>query len=288
MQTKDRRGDGYIASVPIAAFRTGDFSSGSQLVYDPNTGDRVTGAGRQPLPGQPIPDSAISPSPGRSWALVPLPNLGTGINNNYSGQTTRKKDTDSFDVKVDHQQTDKDRFSVRYSFQRPVVTDPGRFGIYGGGGKGFAATGINRTQSTAINYTQAPLASFFTEARIGLGRYSNKAQNLDYGTNASEAIGIKGANLDDWSSGLSSISVSGYSDPLVGYSASLPWNRAETNIDFVSNWTKMAHNHTIKWGVDVRRLRDELLQTQDAGGPRGEFQFRNNRHHARARRCWIR
>jgi hypothetical protein len=28
--------------------------------------------------------------------------------------------------------------------------------------------------------------------------------------------------------------------------------------------------------VDLRRLRDELLQTQDAGGPRGEFQFRNN------------
>jgi hypothetical protein len=56
----------------------------------------------------------------------------------------------------------------------------------------------------------------------------------------------------------------------------MPWNRAETNIDFVNNWTKILHNHTIKFGVDVRRLRDELLQTQDAGGPRGEFQFRNN------------
>jgi hypothetical protein len=127
-----------------------------------------------------------------------------------------------------------------------------------------------------VNYTRTLSPTFITEARIGLGRYSNKAQNLDYGTNASEAVGIKGANLDDWSSGLSSMNVSGYPNPLVGYSASIPWNRAETNIDFVSNWTKIKSNHTFKWGVDIRRLRDELLQTQDAGGPRGEFVFQNN------------
>jgi hypothetical protein len=156
------------------------------------------------------------------------------------------------------------------------VTDPGRFGIYGGGGKGFAATGVNRTQSAAINYTRTISPTFITEARVGLGRYSNKAQNLDYGTNASDAVGIKGANLDDWSSGLTTITVGGYPDPLLGYSASIPWNRAETNIDFVNNWTKIKSNHTIKWGVDVRRLRDELLQTQDAGGPRGQFNFGNN------------
>ena len=190
--------------------------------------------------------------------------------------TTRSKDQDSFDIKVDHQQTDKDRFSVRYSFQRPVVTDPGRFGIAGGGGKGFAATGINRTQSTAVNYTRLISPTFITEARIGLGRYSNRAENLDIGTNASDAIGIKGVNLDRWSSGLTTLTVGGYPDPLVGYSGSIPWNRAETNIDFVSNWTKLHSNHTIKFGVDVRRLRDELLQTQDAGGPRGQFNYGNN------------
>ena len=71
------------------------------------------------------------------------------------------------------------------------------------------------------------------------------------------------------------MSVTGYADPLVGFSASLPWNRAETNIDFVNNWTKVLRNHSIKFGVDLRRLRDELLQTQDNGGPRGQFNFRD-------------
>jgi hypothetical protein len=279
-QVKDRRGDGYIASVPVAAYRTGDFSSALSLakpviVYDPSTGNRDTGAGRLPFSGNKIPDASISQISKKLLAMVPQTNLGTGLTNNFAGATTRKKDSNSFDAKVDHVQSDKDRFSARYSFQRPVVTDPGRFGIAGGGGKGFAATGVNRTQSAAINYTRLFSPTFITEARVGLGRYSNIAENLDAGMNASDAVGIKGVNLDRWTSGLASMNISGYANPLVGYANSLPWNRAETNIDFVSNWTKVLQNHTLKFGVDVRRIRDELLQTQDAGGPRGEFQFRS-------------
>lgn len=276
LRIADRRGDGYIITLPSAAFRAGDFSSQSARVYDPSTGDRITGIGRQPFTDNKIPASQISPIARKILDLVPLPNLNSNLINNYASSTTRSKDQDSFDIKVDHQQTDKDRFSVRYSFQRPVVTDPGRFGIAGGGGKGFAATGINRTQSTAVNYTRLLSSTFITEARIGLGRYSNRAENLDIGTSASDAIGIKGVNLDRWSSGLTAINVANYANPLVGYVNSIPWNRAETNIDFVSNWTKVHSNHTIKFGLDVRRLRDELLQTQDAGGSRGEFQFGNN------------
>jgi len=276
LRIADRRGDGFIITVPNAAFRSGDFSSQTARVYDPATGDRITGVGRQPFADNRIPTSRINPIAAKILTFVPDTNLNNNLINNFAGATTRSKDQDSFDVKVDHQQGDKDRFSVRYSFQRPVVTDPGRFGIYGGGGKGFAATGINRTQSAAINYTRLLSPTLIAEGRLGVGRYSNKAENLDIGTNASETLGIRGVNLDRWSSGLTTISVGGYADPLVGYVNSLPWNRAETNIDLVNNWTNIRSNHTIKFGVDVRRLRDELLQTQDAGGPRGQFSFGNN------------
>ena len=37
----------------------------------------------------------------------------------------------------------------------------------------------------------------------------------------------------------------GYSGPLVGYSASLPWVRAEASINIVNTWTKTTGNHTI-------------------------------------------
>ena len=59
---------------------------------------------------------------------------------------------------------------------------------------------------------------------------------------------------------------------MIGYSASVPWIRGESNIDFVNNWTKIIRNHTIKWGGDLRRVRDDLLQDQTFS-PRGAFTF---------------
>ena len=44
------------------------------------------------------------------------------------------------------------------------------------------------------------------------------------------------------------------------------------NIDLVNTWTKIAGNHTIKGGADVRRLRDDLLQDQTFS-PRGVITF---------------
>ena len=64
----------------------------------------------------------------------------------------------------------------------------------------------------------------------------------------------------------------GVTDPLVGYSPSLPWKRAEAIFNVVNTWTKTIGNHTLKWGVDLRRLRDDLLQTQTFR-PRGQFKF---------------
>jgi len=68
------------------------------------------------------------------------------------------------------------------------------------------------------------------------------------------------------------IALDNFGDPFIGFSASLPWIRAETNILFTNTWTKMKGNHTIKFGVDIRRVRDDLLQTQLAN-PRGRFHF---------------
>ena len=158
-----------------------------------------------------------------------------------------------------------DRFSVRYSMQRPVVTDPGRFGIVGGGGKGFAATGVNRTQSTAVNYTHLFSPTFIMELRVGVSRYSNRAENLDIGTNASDTLGIKGANLDRWTSGLTSISVGGYADPIIGFAASIRGTGRKPILITSATSPRSAATTRLSLAlifvVDV----EELLQTQDAG-----------------------
>ena len=124
-----------------------------------------------------------------------------------------------------------------------------------------------------VNYNRIFSPTLISEFRVGVAHYHSDAMNSDYGTTASTAVGIPGVNIDAWTSGLASIQLNGsFSNPLVGYVNSMPWHRAEANISVVNSWTKTVGNHTIKWGVDYRRLRDDLLQTQTIN-PRGLFNF---------------
>ena len=270
---RDRLGKGYRFSIPTAPFRTGDLSSGPTIIYDPATGN-PDGSGRTPFTNNVIPASRLSPISQKLISYVPLPTQ-SGTANNWSGATTRSKNTDSMDAKVDHNFGANDRISVRFSYQRPELTDPPVFGIAGGPANGgFGGTGIQNTYSAGVNYTKVFNPTLITEVRLGFTRYRNDAQNTDSGTNASEAVGIKGVNVSQFTSGLVGIDITGYSSPLVGYSASLPWVRFEQNWTLVNNWTKTISNHTLKWGIDLRNNRDGLLQTQTYSA-RGLYRFRS-------------
>ena len=67
--------------------------------------------------------------------------------------------------------------------------------------------------------------------------------------------------------------VGGYGDPLLGFSASQPWDRSEKTWNVAATLTKLKNKHTVKFGGEWRKNNDMLLQTQDAGGPRGRFNF---------------
>ncbi|MDZ4798583.1 MAG: carboxypeptidase regulatory-like domain-containing protein [Bryobacteraceae bacterium] len=274
LRVADRQGQNDRFNVPPTAWRNGDFSGEPQIIYDPATGN-PDGSGRVPFVGNRIPANRIRPIPQKVLGLIPQPLL-PGLSNNYEYNSVRSIDSDSFDAKVDHNAGDNDRLSVRYSFQRPVTFDPPSFGAAGGPhGGGFQGTGVQKAQNGAVNYNHIFSPTLITEFRAGVNRYRNDARNVDYGTKASEQIGIPGVNLDDWTSGLSQVDITGLGNPLVGYSASLPWVRAETNFNIVNQWTKTYSSHTTKWGIDFRRLRDELLQTQTYN-PRGTFRYRAN------------
>ncbi|MGH9631246.1 MAG: carboxypeptidase regulatory-like domain-containing protein, partial [Bryobacteraceae bacterium] len=270
--TFDRRGDINRATVPTMPFRAGDLSASPTTIYDPSTGDS-NGVGRTPFAGNQIPANRISPISQKILSCIPPPRF-SGLQTNQEIATTREKDTPSFDIKIDHQFSASDNTSFRYSFQEPKLFDPGVYGVYGGPkiGGGFAGTGTNRTQSSAINHTHIFGPTFITEMRFGFSRYRNDAIQQDYGSNISSEIGIPGINLDVSTSGLTTINIDGYTGPVVGFSANQPWARAETNFNLVNNWTKITGNHTLKWGADIRRLRDDLK----AGifNPRGQWSFR--------------
>ena len=259
-------------TLPTDKQRRGDLSEYPAIVYDPSTGN-PDGTNRLPFAGNKINPSRIQAIPNKILSLVPLPNL-PGLTNNYFTLIPFVRNTPQFDVKGDHNQTEKDRISVRYSHSTPSTFDGPSFGIAGGPhGGGFQGTGVQATHNGAINYSRIFSPTLISELRFGVSRYRNDAQQVDYGTSASTTLGVPGINTSDpFVSGLVGINVGGYSSPLVGYSASLPWVRAETNIDLVNTWTKTLSRHTLKWGFDMRRVRDDLRQTQTYS-PRGVFGY---------------
>jgi hypothetical protein len=274
VRTIDDSGRITRADLPEAAFRNGDFSAAPTLIYDPATGN-PDGTGRTPFPGNQIPADRISPIARRILDNIPLPNL-SGIpvgGTNFEQPYVREKRTNQFDVKITNQMTDGDNLSVRYSYQNPTTYDPATFGIWGGI-KGFAGFGTNPTHNVAANYNKAWSPTLIQEVRVGMSYYHNEAISEADGLNTSDEVGISGVNLNRFSSGITTIDVSGYNGTLVGFANSLPWDRSEKTWTIATTATKLWGNHTLKVGGDLRYNRDYLLQVQDNGGPRGIFRFR--------------
>src|SRR5207302_8683963 len=133
-----------------------------------------------------------------------------------------------FDGKVDANLTDKDRLSARFSYQRPSILQAPIFGIAGGpatgSGVAFEGNGLQKTYSSGLNYNRFFSNTLVAEFRFGAGWYHNEAHNTDFGATTSETLGIPGVNLDQITSGIVGITINGgFSNPLIGFSASLPW-----------------------------------------------------------------
>ncbi len=275
--SRDHLGTVAQPKIPTVPFRSGDFSAESVNIYDPLTGDS-SGAGRTPFANNIVPAGRISPIANSIIGFISLPTRsGAAGSQNFEKSQVRVKDINAFDIKYDWVVTDNGRLTVRYSRQEAKVTDCGLYGpdcgIYGGPyNGGFQGTGPATTQSPSISYSQVFSPTFVWEGRFGIVRNRNDAINADSGLTTSKDIGIPGVNISEWTSGLTDIRINGFDGPVVGFSPSLPWARSVTFFGITNNFTKTAGNHVVRFGFDVRRERNDLLQTQTFN-PRGRFNF---------------
>jgi hypothetical protein len=285
-------GASYQLNVPTPSLRNGDFSGpGLTPIYDPTTGDTVDclpggkaalcGTGRTQFPGNVIPANRISPVALALLAYVPLPNSGqnsTGsalYNQNLLTSSVFSQTTPDVDVKIDRFFSNNDHLSGRFSFEKPTLNQPGIFGdvggpLNGGGIGGEEGNGSEKTYSTGVNWIHTFTTTLLSEARFGVSRFDNIAFATGYGQNLSQAVGIPGANISAFTSGISTVSGEGMSDPFIGGCSNCPWTRAGTIIEGVENMTKVKGNHTIEWGGDYHRVRDDLLLVSN---PTGAFTF---------------
>ncbi len=251
-------------------------------IYDPTTGN-VDGTGRQQFPNNQIPMSRVNPVTLSILNGLPAPNRtvpnGYTLANDYNANLAFTKGSNTYDSKVDWVIDSKDTLSGRYSYQGVLTYQAPVFGPFFGGPAqgGFEATGNQGAYSTGVYYNRVFSPTLLTEARIGVAHLANNATPSNYGSNDADTLGVPGVNIpgQPFTSGQVGITLGNFSNPIIGYSASVPWIRAESNIDFVNHWTKIIKNHTLKFGGDLRRIRDDLLQDQTFS-PRGVYTFAEN------------
>ncbi len=300
-RSPDHEADNYIETIPSPVWYTcasGTYGQEIDLsgalkkngsgtitggqVYDPATGN-ASGQGRTPYPNNQIPCNAtaaanegvksfVDPIAIKLMQLLKAPNNGNSstwatstVSNDYSSPNLSfQKNTNRYDAKIDWQITSKDHLSYRYEREDVTIFQAPMWGAAGGGPANgyFEGTGVQHVYSTGFNYDRAFSSTLLTEARFGVAHYGNSALPSDYGSNDATTIGIPGVNISQFSSGQVGVSLSDFNSNLIGYSASLPWVRGESNVDATNHWTKIHGNHTFKWGADVRRIHDSLLQDQ--------------------------
>jgi hypothetical protein len=249
-----RQGITQVSNVPTAAERTGDFSAGPQPVINPFT--------QQPFPGNQIPTPFQNPVGAAIAALYPLPNRAVPGQNYVSSPTERDRD-DHLDVRLDHQLARGSDLAFRYSFADRSLFEP----FTGSGFPAVPGYGDNvprRAQNIMLSETQVFSPNVINEIRAGYNRVAEGVFQQDMGHDVNSAVGIPNLSTNPRDLGLSLISVTGFS-PL-GDEYNNPQHSASNILQLVDQVTYTHGRHLVKFGADIRDLRQNAYRDEQARG----------------------
>jgi outer membrane receptor protein involved in Fe transport len=257
----------------VPFFGNGVAGDPSTFLYDPTTGDQISGAGRTAFCGpagcatQPnwIPLNRVSIVAQNALQLFPSPS-NNQVTNNFIASGSGPFEANSWDTRIDFTASQSLQVFGRYSQARFKLSGQGSLGAIGGVGlglNGLAGSAITHNQSLATGFTKTLSASLLTDFRFGYFKYNPTTHKPDEGSDAATALGIPNVNFGDvFTSGLPSFQGDGpngqvgvwsnFGDGLNVGRCNCPLIESEQQFQFVNNWTKMHNNHQFKFGADIR------------------------------------
>lgn len=265
---RENLGGSVLTRVPTAAERLGNLSDLGTNIYDPTTGN-PDGSGRALFTGGVIPSMDIVPQAASLLAFLPAPNVpgATGPAPNYAASGVNNYDTDQFDIRVDHFVTSKLNYFGTFSYEGVYVRSPGAFGLYGG--PQLSPQGVNMYSGRSndlldngvlgINYVVSP--TLLADFRFGATRYRIVENPLDANVALANQVGIPGINLPQLagSGGLPDLNINGTGSFQMGYSCNCPLHQTENLFQWMTDWTKISGNHTVKWGAEIQAAQNLRL-----------------------------
>jgi Carboxypeptidase regulatory-like domain/TonB dependent receptor len=272
---RQRSADPGVASLPIDAWRKGDFSSllNAQgqpvLIYDPTT--TQSNGTRMPFSGNIIPSSRINPIASKVFSYYPEPNTN-GSNaahlNNYVYPSRWVGDMNAWVGRADYQINSKNSFFFRYS-ENPYteyrslvfVTDLSQKNPAEPTGN---APLIRNGRNWTFDWTSILNSRMTFDLRAGLNRWEETTGN------------VFGANYDPTQLGFASSLVSQFTRlqfpyftlgtyQAAGSSRLLSFSPHDT-YTVQPNMNMVVGNHFLKFGFEARRYNDNTINPGMASG----------------------
>ncbi|MEZ5351794.1 MAG: carboxypeptidase regulatory-like domain-containing protein [Bryobacteraceae bacterium] len=257
-----RRSSPRIATMPIAEFRSGDFSrlataSGAAVpVYDPAT-TRANPAGsglvRDVFPGNIVPRNRFDPITPKILDFYPLPNK-TPTNQftfaqNFQDAGFSRVDWTQWNFKVDHRFNDKNSIFLRYTsaqhapYADSFFTDPNA-----GGNRSDDQT--NRNAVVSDTHTFSP--TLINNLRVGVMRQLFFFTAVNFNQGWPRKLGLPEIVPNDQMPQIN------FGFGTIGGGAA--GTRGSFNWDIQDTLTKIAGDHTLKFGYNHRILQGGNLQ----------------------------
>ena len=273
------------ATVPDANMLNGNFSfpqatGGGYPIYDPKSMRQVDGNWTaDPFPNFTVPKARFDPAVVNFLNLNPwgaANNPGgttysrTGPTNDYLGYTIYRSYRSRFDTKIDQQINSKNKFFGRNSWNRHRQL--GRISAYitnrelDNATPSFGRPNPIDQQNWAFADYHTFSPTLLNEMRLGYGRRVSTIDPPTAGEGWAQKLGIPGvspANFPTFSSGAIGTALYGISPGA--------YNRTiNEDVTFQDNVTKVVGRHTIKFGYELIRTRENVI---DEVLPSGNYVF---------------
>lgn len=285
-----------VSTVPTLAQRNGNFSSslGAPLYVQANgsIGTTVTAtpvlvtdtngssiqarigqifrpSDRRAYAGNQIPMGAFDPVAAQLLQRYPLP-TASGAANNYSRVGNESTNQDQFDIRIDHQLRATDHLFGRYSYARDI-TDPVTPLPDGSGNITSGVTGLTNTkaQSFVGNYTHVFNPRWINEFRFGYTRRSIARQAAELDAAPSQSLHLPGIPANAaFEQTLPTFLIDGLQQ--LGPSANTASDFRTDVMQIGDAVSVQRGSHLIKFGIDIRRERLDVIQPPS---PTGQFRF---------------
>lgn len=255
----------------------------SGQIYDPTTGNALTGGGRTPFANNMIPIGNISQNVGNVLALFPTPTVtcptpatASCLTNNYVATGSGPFNQYSFDTREDWSAPHGIQVFGRFSLDYFNLSGKGGLGALGSAGFGpgtLNGMSTNHDYSVSAGFTKSFGSRLLTDFRVGWFQYNPQTAYSDASQTPMTGFGFPGLNIPGQAdtNGLSGFLFTNnggngfngalgntgggtyaFGNGLDAARCNCPLTERERQIQFVNNWTYIKGNHTFKFGADIR------------------------------------